>query len=38
VHADNARAQGLYGRIGFRPTGATSTGSIGPEIEMAMPL
>lgn len=38
VHADNARAQGLYGRIGFRPTGATFTGSIGPEIEMAMPL
>jgi GNAT superfamily N-acetyltransferase len=38
VHADNARAQGLYERVGFRPTGATSTSSIGPEIEMAMPL
>ena len=38
VHADNARAQGLYARVGFRPTGATFTGSIGPEIEMAMPL
>jgi len=38
VHAGNARAQGLYERIGFRPTGATFTGSIGPEIEMAMPL
>lgn len=38
VHADNARAQRLYERIGFRPTGATFTGSIGPEIEMALPL
>jgi GNAT superfamily N-acetyltransferase len=38
VHADNARAQGLYRRIGFLPTGATFTGSIGPEIELAMPL
>lgn len=34
VHADNARAQAAYRRLGFVPTGASFTSSIGPEIEM----
>ncbi len=35
VHADNVRARRAYERAGFLPTGVTSTGPIGPEIEMA---
>jgi ribosomal protein S18 acetylase RimI-like enzyme len=38
VHRDNARAQGAYRRAGFRPTGETLSGPIGPEIVMARPL
>ncbi|WP_405372957.1 MULTISPECIES: GNAT family N-acetyltransferase [unclassified Microbacterium] len=34
VHADNARAQAAYRRLGFAPTGETYTSSIGPELEM----
>ncbi|MBE1875897.1 GNAT family N-acetyltransferase [Myceligenerans pegani] len=35
VHRDNARAQGAYRRLGFTATGATFTGAMGPELEMA---
>jgi ribosomal protein S18 acetylase RimI-like enzyme len=38
VHRDNARAQGAYRRAGFRPTGETISGPIGPEIVMARAL
>jgi len=34
VHADNARAQRAYRRVGFVETGTTFTGPIGPELEM----
>ncbi|MDQ0645495.1 GNAT family N-acetyltransferase [Microbacterium murale] len=38
VHADNARAQAAYRRIGFVDTGVRFTASIGPELEMTRPI
>lgn len=38
VHADNARAQAAYRRLGFAPTGVRFTSVIGPELEMHRPL
>lgn len=35
VHAENSRAHNAYLKAGFRPTGVTLVGSIGPEVEMA---
>ncbi|MGV8882753.1 MAG: GNAT family N-acetyltransferase [Rhodoglobus sp.] len=35
VNVDNLRAQKAYEKAGFRPTGATLVGSVGPELEMA---
>lgn len=38
VHRDNTRAQAAYARAGFRPTGVTFTGPIGPELVMTRAL
>lgn len=38
VHADNARAQRAYTRLGFAPTGHTSVGPNGVELEMIRAL
>ncbi|KDA05654.1 acetyltransferase [Microbacterium sp. CH12i] len=38
VHANNARAQAAYRRVGFAETGESFTGSIGPEIVMERTL
>lgn len=38
VHADNARAQAAYRRLGFTATGATMTVDAGVELEMARDL
>jgi GNAT superfamily N-acetyltransferase len=35
VHADNVRAMRSYEKLGFQPTGAHVSGSIGTELEMA---
>lgn len=34
VHADNARAQAAYRKVGFEPTGVRFTSTIGPELQM----
>ncbi len=34
VQADNRRAQRAYAKVGYRPSGVTLTGPIGPELEM----
>jgi ribosomal protein S18 acetylase RimI-like enzyme len=38
VHSDNARAQAVYRRAGFEPSGESFTGVIGPEIGMVRTL
>jgi RimJ/RimL family protein N-acetyltransferase len=38
VHVDNARAQAVYRRAGFVPTGETFTGPIGAELVMSRSL
>lgn len=38
VHVDNARAQAVYRRAGFAPTGETFTGPIGAELAMSRSL
>lgn len=38
VHVDNHRAQAVYRRAGFVPTGETFTGPIGPELAMSRSL
>lgn len=38
VHADNARAQRAYRKLGFVDTGVAFTSVIGPEIELRLPL
>ncbi|WAC68947.1 GNAT family N-acetyltransferase [Microbacterium sp. SL75] len=38
VHVDNARAQAVYRRAGFTPTGETFTGPIGAELAMSRSL
>lgn len=38
VHVDNARAQAVYRRAGFVPTGETFTGPIGAELAMSRSL
>jgi RimJ/RimL family protein N-acetyltransferase len=35
VHVENLRAQKAYEKLGFRATGTTLLGSVGPELEMA---
>ena len=38
VHADNGRAQAAYEKAGFRATGNAFDGTIGREVELALPL